>query len=56
MGYVLPVSEYQYQDYKNRMVGDKRGQFYIEGPYKISLKAYGYQTLQKKPQRINVSS
>lgn len=37
MGYVLPVSHFQYQDYKRRITQNKRNLFYIESPYKPTL-------------------
>ncbi|MFC4559355.1 hypothetical protein ACFO3D_14235 [Virgibacillus kekensis] len=40
MGYILPIPHYQYSDYQNRDIQEKRNPFYIEGPYKVMLE-YG---------------
>lgn len=37
MGYVLPVSHFQYQDYKHRITLDKQNKFYVNRPQKSVL-------------------
>ncbi|MFZ3577932.1 hypothetical protein [Virgibacillus sp. DJP39] len=37
MGYILPITHYQYQDYQNRVIKDKQNPYYIEKAYKVVL-------------------
>ncbi|MCT2535675.1 hypothetical protein NC661_06625 [Aquibacillus koreensis] len=37
MGYVLPVDNYQYQQYQNRVVKTKQDPYPIEKPFKTQL-------------------
>ncbi|MGY0694237.1 hypothetical protein ACW2QC_15900 [Virgibacillus sp. FSP13] len=37
MGYVLPITQYQYMDYKQRLMKNKQDPFYIESPFKVIL-------------------
>ncbi|MTW87226.1 hypothetical protein F3157_16425 [Virgibacillus dakarensis] len=51
MGYVLPISQHQYHDYKNRITKDKQDPFYIENPYKIILELQNQDPPRKKSQQ-----
>ncbi len=37
MGYILPISHFDYTDYQKRVIKDKDELHYIEKPYKIKL-------------------
>ncbi|ASN06494.1 hypothetical protein [Virgibacillus necropolis] len=37
MGYILPITHFQYQDYQNRVIKSDQDPFYIEHPYKVTL-------------------
>jgi len=37
MGYVLPVTHFQYQDYKRRITPARQTKFYIECPNRSTL-------------------
>ena len=37
MGYILPITQYQYRDYQNRVIKDELDPYYIEHPYKVIL-------------------
>jgi len=37
MGYIMPVEQYQYQDYHNRITKEERDPFPIEKPYAIQF-------------------
>lgn len=37
MGYILPISHFEYNDYQKRVIKDKGDFHYIEKPYKITL-------------------
>lgn len=37
MGYILPITHFQYQDYQNRVTKKEDDPFYIEHPYKVIL-------------------
>ncbi|MEN1967205.1 hypothetical protein WMZ97_03910 [Lentibacillus sp. N15] len=50
MGYVLPVSPFQSQDYQKRVTRDKQNRFYIERPYKTILESH-YHDIRKMDSR-----
>ncbi|WP_106497948.1 hypothetical protein [Lentibacillus sp. Marseille-P4043] len=59
MGYVLPISQYQYTDYKQRVIKEKQDPFYIESPYKVILDSQHQDIPQEHTQRastINTSN
>lgn len=56
MGYVLPISHYQYNDYKNRVIQDKLDPFYIESPYKIILPSRYQDILHEQPQQSSINT
>lgn len=35
MGYILPITHYNYQDYQNRMKEQKESPHYVGSPYKV---------------------
>lgn len=37
MGYILPISQFEYTDYQKRVMKDKDDFQYIEKPYKITF-------------------
>jgi hypothetical protein len=37
MGYILPISHFEYTNYQRRVIHDKNDLHYIEKPYKITL-------------------
>lgn len=37
MGYILPITQFQYSDYQKRMLEDKQDLHNIEKPYKVFL-------------------
>lgn len=37
VGYILPITQFQYKDYQNRMPVDKQKLSYVEKPYKVFL-------------------
>lgn len=37
MGYILPITQYQYQEYQNRVTKKRQDPYYIEQPYKVIL-------------------
>ncbi|WP_430787637.1 hypothetical protein VBD025_16985 [Virgibacillus flavescens] len=37
MGYILPITHYQYQDYQNRVTQKEQDPYHIEKPYKVIL-------------------
>ncbi|WP_404451761.1 hypothetical protein LG329_15670 [Virgibacillus necropolis] len=37
MGYILPITHFQYQDYQNRVTKKDQDPYYIEHPYKVIL-------------------
>lgn len=37
MGYILPITHYQYQDYQNRVTQKGQDPYHIEKPYKVIL-------------------
>lgn len=37
MGYILPISQFEYTDYQKRVIKDKDDFQYIEKPYKITF-------------------
>lgn len=37
MGYILPISHFEYTNYQRRDIKDKEGVHYIEKPFKIKL-------------------
>ena len=37
MGYILPISHFEYTDYQKRAIKDKDDLHYVERPYKIKL-------------------
>ncbi|MYL59403.1 hypothetical protein GLW20_17985 [Virgibacillus halodenitrificans] len=51
MGYILPVTNYQYSDYHARMTERKRKPFYIEKPFKVVLEKE-HQEISKEHERL----
>lgn len=47
MGYVLPVSQFQYQDYKRRVTPDKQNKFYVDRSQRPKLER-NYQDVMSK--------
>lgn len=37
MGYILPIQQYQYNDYQKRVVKDKQNTQHIDKPFKVIL-------------------
>lgn len=37
MGYIAPVTNFQYADYQKRVITDERDPIYIERPFKVVL-------------------
>lgn len=37
VGYILPISHFEYTDYQRRTIKDKETLHYIEKPYKITM-------------------
>lgn len=37
MGYILPITNFQYQEYQNRVTQKKQDPYFIEKPYKVVL-------------------
>lgn len=37
MGYIMPVTNYQYNDYQKRVIEDKKDPIHIERPFKVVL-------------------
>ncbi|MFC7321238.1 hypothetical protein [Halobacillus campisalis] len=37
MGYILPVTHYQYQDYQQRVIPDQRNPFALDRVFKVTL-------------------
>jgi|GEM_PF-2069556 len=37
MGYIMPVTNYQYNDYQKRVIEDKEDPIHIERPFKVVL-------------------
>lgn len=48
MGYVLPIQNFQYNDYHRRTVEEKSNHFFINEPYKLILEAQ-YQNIKHPP-------
>ncbi|WP_256371063.1 hypothetical protein [Halobacillus sp. Marseille-Q1614] len=40
MGYILPVSQFQYQDYQQRITPDSRSSFCLERIYPVTLREF----------------
>lgn len=55
MGYILPVTHYQYNDYQNRINEDRRRfPVYVEKPFKIVLEKQ-HQEIKKEYERFHHS-
>ncbi|MCG3418375.1 hypothetical protein [Oceanobacillus jordanicus] len=52
MGYILPISHYQYNDYQNRITETKPNPHYIERPFKVILEEQ-HQRIEKEYERLN---
>ena len=37
MGYILPVEQYQYNDYQRRVIREKQNIYHIQSPFKVVL-------------------
>lgn len=37
MGYILPITQFQYMDYQNRVIKNEQDPYFIEHPYKVVL-------------------
>lgn len=55
MGYILPLSLYQYNDYQKRVTKDKLDLFYIEKLYKVVLESK-HQDLEDEVNRMEAVS
>lgn len=54
MGYILPVTPYQYNDYQNRINADRRMPNYVEKPFKVVLEKQ-HQEIKKEYERFHNS-
>lgn len=52
MGYILPVTQYQYNDYQNRINDDRRIPNYVEKPFKVVLERQ-HQEIKKEYERFH---
>ncbi|MFD1360143.1 hypothetical protein [Lentibacillus salinarum] len=54
MGYLLPVTQYQYRDYQKRTVKAQQDPFHIEKPYRTIMEAnYHSRALNEAAVRTN---
>lgn len=54
MGYILPVTHYQYQDYQNRITEKKRIPPMVERPFKVVLEKQ-HEEITSEYDRLNRS-
>jgi len=48
MGYILPVQNFQYFDYQERIIKDEKNQYFINKPFKAVLESQ-YQNVKNHP-------
>lgn len=50
MGYILPVNNYQSEQYHRRVITQKKDHYYIDRPFKTILEAQ-YENLKQMPKQ-----
>lgn len=51
MGYILPIKQFQYEQYHQRVISKKQNSFHIESPFKALLDKH-HQQLSKSYERL----
>ncbi|MFD2629675.1 hypothetical protein [Oceanobacillus kapialis] len=51
MGYILPITHYQYHEYQNRVTETKRNPHYVEKPFKVILQKEHHR-IEKEYERL----
>ncbi|WP_100011498.1 hypothetical protein [Lentibacillus sediminis] len=54
MGYILPITHYQYNDYQNRITEQKRVPYMVERPFKVVLEKQ-HEEINSEYERLNIS-